>query len=325
MSKRYRERSPLNRSSGNLTREQIVLQRRQEREAKEKAIPQHFAGADSDSGDDFGAVSYNPSANKKSKQEIKEENEKFDKILKGQIETKHDKYKRERDVKKEDDGWDDHVKKEDLEDKDFKTERKHDPKNNKKEPKQKANLGLSGALTADTNTYKGVVIKYSEPDDAKLPKKRWRIYPFKGDEALPPLHIHRQSAFLIGKHRGIVDIAIDHPSCSRQHAALQYRKVNYTRPDGSSGTTVKPYLIDLESANKTFINGKTLDPRRYYELKEKDVIKFGMSSRDYVILLDNSADGVDELKDVGDDGKTGEDLIGEFLDSQIKKRLHRKV
>merc|ERR1711879_1080294 len=67
----------------------------------------------------------------------------------------------------------------------------------KKEPKQKANLALSGALTEDQNTYKGVVIKYSEPDDAQKPKKMWRLYPFKGKEALKTLHIHRQSAFLI--------------------------------------------------------------------------------------------------------------------------------
>lgn len=40
--------------------------------------------------------------------------------------------------------------------------------------KEKPNFGLSGKLTADTNTVNGVVIKYSEPDDAKQPKRRWR-------------------------------------------------------------------------------------------------------------------------------------------------------
>merc|ERR1711879_416067 len=158
----------------------------------------------------------------------------------------------------------------------------------KKEPKQKANLALSGALTEDQNTYKGVVIKYSEPDDAQKPKKMWRLYPFKGKEALKTLHIHRQSAFLIGKLRGIVDIPIDHPSCSRQHAVIQYRRVKYTRSDGSTGQTVKPYIIDLESGNGTFLNNKKIDARRYYELREQDVLKFGFSTRDYVMLLDNS-------------------------------------
>ena len=35
------------------------------------------------------------------------------------------------------------------------------------------------------------------------------------------LHIHRQSAYLIGRDRLVADIAIDHPSSSKQHAAIQ--------------------------------------------------------------------------------------------------------
>ena len=30
----------------------------------------------------------------------------------------------------------------------------------------------------------GVVIKYSEPPEARVPKTRWRLYPFRGDQAL---------------------------------------------------------------------------------------------------------------------------------------------
>ena len=81
----------------------------------------------------------------------------------------------------------------------------------------------SGKLLEDTNVFNGVVVKYSEPPEAKKPKKRWRFYVFKGEESLPTLHLHRQSAFLLGKDRKVVDVPIDHPSCSRQHAVLQYR------------------------------------------------------------------------------------------------------
>lgn len=89
--------------------------------------------------------------------------------------------------------------------------------------KEKPNFGLSGALTEDTNTYRGVVIKYNEPPEARIPKRRWRLYPFKNDEALPVMYIHRQSAYLLGRQRRIADIPIDHPSCSKQHAVFQYR------------------------------------------------------------------------------------------------------
>lgn len=132
----------------------------------------------------------------------------------------------------------------------------------------------------DTNVYNGVVIKYSEPPEARKPKKRWRFYVFKGNETLPTLHIHRQSAFLLGKDRKIVDLPIDHPSCSRQHAVLQYRYVN--------GRTT-PYIIDLGSSNGTFLNNSQIEAKRYYELREKDMLKFGFSSREYVLLHDQSS------------------------------------
>ncbi|KAM7383135.1 hypothetical protein PAMP_002817 [Pampus punctatissimus] len=150
--------------------------------------------------------------------------------------------------------------------------------------KEKPNFGLSGALTEDTNTFRGVVIKYNEPPEARIPKRRWRLYPFKNDEPLPVMYIHRQSAYLLGRQRKIADIPIDHPSCSKQHAVFQYRLMEFTRADGTPGRRVRPYIIDLGSGNGTYLNNNRIDPQRYYELKEKDVIKFGFSSREYVLL-----------------------------------------
>ncbi|KAJ9583819.1 hypothetical protein L9F63_021822 [Diploptera punctata] len=161
--------------------------------------------------------------------------------------------------------------------------KKSDVKEERKSPsnqKDKPNFGLSGKLTEDTNMYNGVVIKYSEPPEARKPKRRWRFYPFKGDQGLPTLYIHRQSCYLIGRDRKVADIPVDHPSCSKQHAALQYRLVPFTREDGSVGKRVRPYIIDLESANGTYVNSVKIEPRTYVELLEKDVIKFGYSSRE---------------------------------------------
>ncbi|KAF4021974.1 hypothetical protein G4228_013238 [Cervus hanglu yarkandensis] len=167
--------------------------------------------------------------------------------------------------------------------------------------KEKPSFELSGALLEDTNTFRGVVIKYSEPPEARIPKKRWRLYPFKNDEVLPVMYIHRQSAYLLGRHRRIADIPIDHPSCSKQHAVFQYRLVEYTRADGTVGRRVKPYIIDLGSGNGTFLNNKRIEPQRYYELKEKDVLKFGFSSREYVLLHESSDTSEVDRKEDEDD------------------------
>ncbi|ODN01972.1 Smad nuclear-interacting protein 1 [Orchesella cincta] len=161
--------------------------------------------------------------------------------------------------------------------------------------KEQPNFGLSGKLTEESNTFRGVVIKYAEPPEARKPNKiRWRLYPFKGEEALPVMYVHRQSAFLLGRDRKVADIPVDHPSCSKQHAVLQYRLVPYLRPDGSKGRRIKPYILDLESANGTFVNGKQIEAKRYVELFEKDVLKFGFSSREYVLLHEQSKDIQDD-------------------------------
>ncbi|XP_076622205.1 uncharacterized protein LOC143342329 [Colletes latitarsis] len=172
----------------------------------------------------------------------------------------------------------------------LKTEAKPKP-----QEKDKPNFELSGKLTEDTNTVNGVVIKYSEPADSRKPKRRWRLYPFKGEKALPTLYVHRQSAYLMGRDRKIADIPLDHPSCSKQHAVLQYRLVSFQREGGGEGRRIRPYLIDLESANGTFVNNVKLEPRRYHELLERDVLRFGFSSREYVLLHEHSKD--DSLDD----------------------------
>mmetsp|Transcript_3879 Transcript_3879/g.5965 ORF Transcript_3879/g.5965 Transcript_3879/m.5965 type:complete len:326 (+) Transcript_3879:74-1051(+) len=176
--------------------------------------------------------------------------------------------------------------------------------------KIKANFGLSGALASDTqtgNARDGITLKFSEPPEARIPNTRWRLYVFrrkssdvkksttdseKNDDLLDVYHISRQSAYLFGRERKVADIPVDHGSLSKQHCVLQYRAL----PSNSSSLIgeapklqCKPYLMDLESTNGTFINGVRLDAARYYELRRGDVVTLGASSREYVLLTEQSA------------------------------------
>ncbi|XVE50586.1 hypothetical protein DITRI_Ditri01bG0174900 [Diplodiscus trichospermus] len=156
--------------------------------------------------------------------------------------------------------------------------------------KQKPTFELSGKLAAETNRVRGVTLLFNEPPDARKPNIRWRLYVFKaGDVLNEPLYIHRQSCYLFGRERRVADIPTDHPSCSKQHAVIQFRQVEKEQPDGTLTKQVRPYIMDLGSTNKTFINDNPIEPQRYYELFEKDTIKFGNSSREYVLLHENSA------------------------------------
>jgi len=84
--------------------------------------------------------------------------------------------------------------------------------------------------------------------------------------------------------------------------------------------TVKPYLMDLgeravrvvtpafiqvppplppssdhilhvcvESTNGTFLNGTRIEAARYVEMRVGDVVRFGLSTREYVLLHDKAA------------------------------------
>lgn len=161
-----------------------------------------------------------------------------------------------------------------------------------------ADFGLSGALAADEktgNVHNGVVLKWSEPPDAAVPRDlKWRLHVFKdGAQLEKPLHVYRQSGFLVGRDRKVADLAADHPSCSGQHAVLQFRGVPVPRAEddpedafGPPRKVVKPYVMDLESTNGTFLNGSRLPPARYVEMRPLDVLRFGSSTREYVLMHD---------------------------------------
>ena len=152
-----------------------------------------------------------------------------------------------------------------------------------------ANFGLSGVLASDKKTGnvvaltdKGekVITSYSQPPDACEPQGDWRIFVFKGDDDVNTLYLHRKSFFIFGRDENLSDVLLDHPSCSKEHAALQYRKRN---------GVVKLYIIDLESTSGTYLNNDKISPARYVEIKDGDVIKFGDESAiDYVFKQPSS-------------------------------------
>ncbi|KAL1957926.1 hypothetical protein VTO42DRAFT_5318 [Malbranchea cinnamomea] len=159
--------------------------------------------------------------------------------------------------------------------------------------KTKPNFSNTGLLAAEANTVRAadgsasIVLKYHEPPEARKPpaKEAWRLYIFKGEDVLDTIELGGRSCWLIGKERLVADLPVDHPSCSKQHAAIQFRYVEKRNEFGDRIGRVRPYLIDLESSNGTTVNGDPAPPGRFMELKDKDVIKFGLSTREYVLIL----------------------------------------
>ncbi|PVU99033.1 hypothetical protein BB560_005566, partial [Smittium megazygosporum] len=71
-------------------------------------------------------------------------------------------------------------------------------------------------------------------------------------------------------------------SYSRNKQSKYDSRNNRNGPEDS--TKDSPYMIDLGSTNGTFINGTQIPAQRYVELLSQDVIKFGFSTREYVLI-----------------------------------------
>ncbi|KAI8676789.1 hypothetical protein LRP88_10193 [Fusarium phalaenopsidis] len=159
-------------------------------------------------------------------------------------------------------------------------------------PKEKPNFGTTGVLAAASNSVaqadgSSITLKYHEPAEARKPSPRdqWRLFVFKGGDIVDTIDLGARSCWLVGREMAVVDLPAEHPSISKQHAVIQFRYTEKRNEFGDKIGKVKPYLIDLESANGTVLNDEKVPDSRYLELRDKDMMQFGHSTREYVIML----------------------------------------
>ncbi|KAL8681072.1 MAG: hypothetical protein Q9186_002784 [Xanthomendoza sp. 1 TL-2023] len=155
--------------------------------------------------------------------------------------------------------------------------------------KQKPNYAPTGLLAAETNTVANtsIVLKYHEPPESRLPpaSQPYLLYIFKSSNLLQKITLNERSCWLFGREAMIADIPVEHPSASKQHAVLQFRHVIKKDEFGEKRGRVGLYVLDLDSANGTFLNGGRVEGRRYVEVRGGDVLRWGESSREYVLLV----------------------------------------
>lgn len=91
------------------------------------------------------------------------------------------------------------------------------------------------------------------------------------------LRLAGRSWWAVGRLPGCA-LALAHPSVSRRHAVLQYRTAG---PAAARGF----YVCDLGSAHGTFLNRRRLPPRAYCRLQVGHCLRFGASSRLFVLQV----------------------------------------
>ena len=157
--------------------------------------------------------------------------------------------------------------------------------------KQKPNFAPTSLLAAASKSVAqadgtSIVLKYHEPPEARKPpaKEVWKLFVFKGSDIVDTIELSLRTCWLVGRELAVVDMPAEHPSISSQHAVIQFRFVEKTNEYGDKIGRVRPYLIDLDSANGTTLNKDSIPASRYVELRDKDMIQFGFSTREYVLM-----------------------------------------
>ncbi|KAK8088308.1 hypothetical protein PG997_003269 [Apiospora hydei] len=160
-------------------------------------------------------------------------------------------------------------------------------------PKEQPNFGTTGTLAAASNSIaqadgSTIVLKYHEPPEARKPSPKdvWKLFVFKGADIIDTIELSHRSCWLVGRELAVVDMIAEHPSISKQHAVIQFRYQEKRNEYGDKIGKVKPYLLDLESANGTMLNSKKIPDSRFLELKDKDLVQFGQSTREYVLMFE---------------------------------------
>lgn len=116
--------------------------------------------------------------------------------------------------------------------------------------------------------------KYSAPEWEALTANESQFYieVLKDGSIVDTILLNERTHYIFGRQPDICHVQLDHPSISRQHAAVVH---------STDGTIM---LIDLHSAQGTIIN-KTMkcEVDTCYRLFVGDLVRFGTSSRQYII------------------------------------------
>ncbi|XP_028417838.1 kanadaptin-like isoform X2 [Dendronephthya gigantea] len=122
-------------------------------------------------------------------------------------------------------------------------------------------------------------LKYKAPWWSAIPPKdeNYNLEVLKNGCIVSTINLNDKAYHVFGR-LPLCDVVLEHPSISRYHALVQYRG-NTDGDPSLSGF----YLYDLGSTHGTVVNKSKIKQCTYYRLKVGYVIKFGGSSRLFVV------------------------------------------
>ncbi|ORY29422.1 hypothetical protein BCR33DRAFT_857692 [Rhizoclosmatium globosum] len=113
-------------------------------------------------------------------------------------------------------------------------------------------------------------LNYDEPDWSSLSPSdsRFSFEVIKNGSIIETVPVEK--AVVVVGRLPTCDFALEHASVSRLHAVIQSSEAGL-------------FVFDLGSAHNTFLNKSAIPPRKHVKLKRGDIVRFGQSSRMFVV------------------------------------------
>ncbi|XP_068089544.1 kanadaptin [Hyperolius riggenbachi] len=144
-------------------------------------------------------------------------------------------------------------------------------------PTREAAPDVSSRLPSDAYRQ-SLTIPYREPSWSGRPQALYSLEMLKGGAIVSTKALNDLSWTVFGR-LPVCHISLEHPSVSRFHAILQYRAIPGSEPDQEPGF----YVFDMDSTHGTFINKQRIPPKTYCRFRVGHVLKFGGSTRLFVL------------------------------------------
>lgn len=141
-------------------------------------------------------------------------------------------------------------------------------------------------LTSSQDQTLAQELSYTEPNWSGRPSSHYLLSIIKNGVEIDSVDLVKPYC-VIGR-LPICDVHLEHPSISRYHAILQHKSVGTPNAPESTLFSTNPrdigfYLYDLGSVHGTFLNKNKIEPRCYYRVRVGQTMRFGGSSRIFVL------------------------------------------
>uniref|UniRef100_A0A3P9HAW6 Solute carrier family 4 member 1 adaptor protein n=1 Tax=Oryzias latipes TaxID=8090 RepID=A0A3P9HAW6_ORYLA len=124
-------------------------------------------------------------------------------------------------------------------------------------------------------------IPYTEPLWGGSPSDtQYALEILKNGAIVDTVPLSHSSFFVVGR-LPVCDVSLEHPSISRYHAVIQYR--SQAGQESCVGEERGFYIHDLGSTHGTVVNKNKIPPKTYIRLRVGHVLKFGGSTRLFVL------------------------------------------